>query len=422
MSMDSIPMSQFDMLATPLPTTDTGYPNEAGAANNDAASLNSNGVAPSGKSQAQSISGRSGKSLGNGIGKKLSMIKENPLSRNTTPLRSIEQQGDNRGQLSRSPHLYKRPSALDDRRSMRSGRSAGSRMVAVNPDPESPDMNGQAQGQSQPLQIYSQPPPPEGSLRHHPGANFPPVIPLGTKKSGLSTASEGGPLETPTPMPRMSKGKGKELVPPEASRSDSSGINITIQTPSDPGRTTPRADYFLPSKPPSRLDIPSHSTPRLTPSNALSANQVHGGVRHSTPKIFQAQKLPEEGPNEEDDFIPRMTIRKRIGPDGVYTVNNAGMTPGLVLHQPLPSRVPQFQQGAAGGHAPVTGNLGAELGRELHRTGSDSSLRSQGAYGKFDPDTYKDPALLWAGNAPPGAFGRPRSDTSSKRISYADPR
>ena len=101
----------------------------------------------------------------------------------------------------------------------------------------------------------------------------------------------------------------------------------------------------------------------------------------------------------------------------MFTVNNAGMTPGLVLHQPLPSHVPQVQQNIGG--VPVAGNLGADLAAGLHRAGSSSSLRSQGAYGKFDPNTYQDPAI-WG--APPGAFNheRPRSDTSSRRLSYAD--
>jgi hypothetical protein len=231
-SMDSIPMSQFEMLATPLPTADAGYPRDAGPANTSAASLISNGVLPGGKSQVQSISGRSTKSQGNGIGKKLSVIKENPLSRNSTPLRPITQQDDHHAQGSRSPQLYKRPSALEDRRSMksmRSGRSTGSRMVAVNPDPESPDMVGQ--GQPRPLQIYAQPPPPGNSLHHYTNANLPATAPLKTKKSGLSVTSRGSPLETPTPMPRIDKGKGKELVPPETSKTDGSGIKITIQTP-----------------------------------------------------------------------------------------------------------------------------------------------------------------------------------------------
>lgn len=172
----------------------------------------------------------------------------------------------------------------------------------------------------------------------------------------------------------------------------------------------------------SRNDIPlSHSTPRLTPSNTISATRPQGGVTSSIPKIFQAQKLPEKDPNEEEVFIPRVTIRKRIGPDGVFTVNNAGMTPGLVLHQPLPSRVPQVQQNAAGGPVPVTESLGADLAAGLHRTGSSSSLRSQGAYGKFDPNTYQDPAI-WGAPGPLGTFDydRPRSDTSSRRISYTD--
>jgi hypothetical protein len=228
-SMDSIPMSAFDMLATPLPTTDAGYPRDAGTANVSSASLVSNGVFPSGKSQAQSISGRSAKSQGNGIGKKLSVIKENPLSRNSTPLRPITQQDDNRAQASRSPQLYKRPSGLEDIRSMRSGRSTGSRMVAVNPDPESPDLVGQRQ--APPVQIYSQQPRPGSSLHHYTSGNLPVIAPLRTKKSGLSVTSRGSPLETPTPMPRLDKGKGRELVPPETAKSDGSGIKITIQTP-----------------------------------------------------------------------------------------------------------------------------------------------------------------------------------------------
>lgn len=132
-------------------------------------------------------------------------------------------------------------------------------------------------------------------------------------------------------------------------------------------------------------------------------------IRGSSPKIFFAQGLSDPG-NDEIPKQPFVTVL------GAYT-SNAGMTPGPMLSQILPPRTGSQAQPV--GVVSVPAELGAELHQTaLHRAGSSSSLRSQGSFGKFDPNTYQDPAL-WA--VPPGAYeGRPVSRNSSRRISYAD--
>lgn len=76
------------------------------------------------------------------------------------------------------------------------------------------------------------------------------------------------------------------------------------------------------------------------------------------------------------------------------------MTPGPMLSHLLPTRTDSRAQHVSAVSVPA--ELGAELHQAvLHRAGSSSSLRSQGSFGKFDPNTYQDPAM-WG--APPGAF------------------
>lgn len=211
------------------------------------------------------------------------------------------------------------------------------------------------------------------------------------------------------------------------------------------GHQNPQNENFL-SPRHSSNSLPQHSTPRH--SMATSTTKVAGPtsspqgfprsispIPRSSPKIFLAQGLPNAetngaGDGGEEIKRPRMTVLghvKGMSEDGgggaVYT-SNAGMTPGPMLYQPLPSRgYPQQSQGVGGGPGlgPVPeAGLGADLHQaKLHRVGSSSSLRSQEPYGKFDASTYEDPAI-WA--APPGAFqNRPTSRASSRRLSYADP-
>jgi hypothetical protein len=108
---------------------------------------------------------------------------------------------------------------------------------------------------------------------------------------------------------------------------------------------------------------------------------------------------------------------------------DAGMTPGPTMFHPFPSRPTHPVPPDA--HAQDRQEL-LQPGSRLHRSGSDTSLRSQGSYGKFDSSTYVDPAF-WGPGGPapmpvppgPGGYGRAGSGASmrsgeSKRISYAD--
>jgi hypothetical protein len=114
----------------------------------------------------------------------------------------------------------------------------------------------------------------------------------------------------------------------------------------------------------------------------------------------------------EESKKPKVTVIRRV--EGEWTKNNAGMTPGPALFQPLPSRAPEQQRGELG-------LLNAERG--LHRMGSDTSLRSQGSYGKFDSSTYVDPAFWGAPQNEAGVrpVSRGAQSVESRRISYADP-
>lgn len=159
--------------------------------------------------------------------------------------------------------------------------------------------------------------------------------------------------------------------------------------------------------------VPDGSSPQNPPRSVSP-------MLRSTPKIFLAQGLPEPDYGNDEPKRPRITVLKHFDADGRFT-SNAGMTPGPTIHQPLPSRARQHQQHdlTGGGAMTAMGELGAELAQaKLHRAGSSSSLRSQGSFGKFDASTYVDPAF-WG--APLGAFDRPGSAASSKRLSYADP-
>ncbi|KAF9443412.1 hypothetical protein P691DRAFT_778900 [Macrolepiota fuliginosa MF-IS2] len=439
--------SHFDILTAPSMSMSGGY-SKGGPANTSVGSFGSAGTGPGPNAglggKAQSISGKSAKSGAGGIVKKLSRIEENPMSRDSTPIRPTfgnQNQNQNPG-----PSSIQRPFAfagmgLDggDRRSMRSGKSASSRMITTNPDPvSSPEWSVVSGG---PSQIYARPPMDSALLRPAMASNTSlqgGVAPLRTKKSGGS----GIGLNTPTPMPRASKGKGKEREVPTMLGRDldmvsgsgheaSPGIGIDVQTPSDgvryhTGHQDPHNAAFL-SPRGSTNTLPQHSTPRHSISMATSTTKVSGPtpsprgfprsispIPKSTPKIFQVQA----GPDHEGEMGGRVRNTTEVG----YT-NNAGMTPGPMLFHPLPSKR------QAAGAEPVVGlddMLGAELqlGR-LHRAGSNSSMRSQGSYGKFDASKYEDPAI-WG--APPGAFERagsanglrPVSRGSSRRISYAD--
>jgi len=264
------------------------------------------------------------------------------------------------------------------------------------------------------------------------------IPPLRTKKSGQTIASLGGSqigLDTPTPMPKSKdKGKGKEVVPPMigdergasgSGHGTSPGIGINIQTPSDRARQTSGLDRqdgdFLSPRQSSRTFL-QHSTPRHSVSAATSTTRVPEAASPqgfpnsmppirgaSSPKIFLAQG------DSGNDQVPKQPFVTVLG---AYT-SNAGMTPGPMLAQQLPTHAQSQAQHISTHRVPVPAELGAELQQSiLHRAGSSSSLRSLGSFGKFDPHTYQDPAL-WA--APLGAFeGRPASRGSSRRISYAD--
>lgn len=254
-SLDSVSIhtSQFDMLTAP---SAGGALSRNGPANSSVGSLGSMGVGPS-VGKPQSVSGRSAKSQGAGIGKKLSVIRENPMSRNTTPVKATHQDNNQDSQPLQPPI---RPFApMDgDGRSVRSARSTGSRMVAVNPDPESPEWAMQAgagmglggQEQHQSHQIYARPP--SGSALLRPvSTELPVVAPLRTKKSGLSNTS-GGAVETPTPMPKVNKGKGKERAQPMigemasmSGNETSPGIGIDVQTPVSAHNSHSRDEFSL---------------------------------------------------------------------------------------------------------------------------------------------------------------------------------
>jgi len=156
-------------------------------------------------------------------------------------------------------------------------------MFAVNPDPESPDLQAnvndasnaagvgtggpdstapQRQRQqlhSQEQYVFARQPPADSALLRpasvlsggssaHGGIGFPVVAPLRTRKSGLSNASgasgrsgSGGAIDTPTPMPKRDKRKGKKGLYPlgmvigdamnGGGNDNSPGIEIAIQTP-----------------------------------------------------------------------------------------------------------------------------------------------------------------------------------------------
>lgn len=254
-----ISTSQFDLLNTPG-GSNGGYL-RGGQVNGSAASLSSLG-------RPASLSGKSARSQAGGIPKKLSVIRENPMSRNTTPIGApfTSVSGPTlRGSANSRESLLVRPYASKDGdwRSMKSGKSTNSRMFAVNPDPESPDLqksfdatgvgtssprpaNPQRQRQqkrpSQEPYVLPRPPPADSALLRPASVQsggssargsrgFPVVAPLRTKKSGISNASgSGGPIDTPTPMPREDKGK-KGLHPLGGGNDTSPKIEIAVQTP-----------------------------------------------------------------------------------------------------------------------------------------------------------------------------------------------
>lgn len=239
--------SQFDMLTAP--SVSMGGYSRSGPANTSVASLGSN----AGAGKAPSVSGRSAKSAA--LSKKLSVIKENPSSREPTPGRPSHSQAP--GQVPPASRFTEndirsmRP--VRSMRSMKSGKSTNSRMVVLNPDPESPDWARQA---SQPrTQIYAHPPSNSAlmqsgmpNLSIYEGSGV--IPPLRTKKSGQTITSLGGSqigLNTPTPLPKSKdKGKGKEIVPPMighdrgasgSGHGTSPGIGINIQTPVSKSQT-----------------------------------------------------------------------------------------------------------------------------------------------------------------------------------------
>lgn len=283
-SMDSwasthISTSQFDLLNTPGGSN--GEHLRGGQVNGSVASLNSLG---GGGGRPPSVSGKSARSQAGGISKKLSVIRENPMSRNTTPIGAPftgPTQRSYAGSANSRESVRPLASMDVDRRSLKSGKSTNSRMFAVNPDPESPDhMNNsfdavgvgtrsphhatprrqrqQKRHEIPSLDQYVFPrhPPADSALLRpasvqsggslaHGGRGFPVVAPLRTKKSGMSNVSgasgrsgSGGVIDTPTPMPREDKGKGKKRLYPlgivveGGSGNDTSpGIEIAVQTP-----------------------------------------------------------------------------------------------------------------------------------------------------------------------------------------------
>lgn len=518
-----ISTSQFDLLNVPGgasavggsgSTGGHGYP-RGGQANNSMGSLNSLGTAGGGKPP--SVSGKSARSQAGGIPKKLSVIRENPMSRETTPIR-VGGGGSGGQEQPLVPPV--RPFAVPmdaDRRSMKSARSTRSGMVAVNPDPESPEWQpqnnhiantrpGSTSAQSRlPQQAFPRHPPADSTLLRPdsgvgsisgPGGvgpgGYPVIMPLRTKKSGLSLASGAsgsgeGAIDTPTPMPRGDKGKGKERVyqpgmgpsmmigeaPSGTSGNDTSpGIGIAVQTPSDRGRRHHQqpqddANFLSPRQSSSRSLPPSRhgggtsvatSTTRVqddTQAQPFPPRSV-SPIPRSTPKIFMAQGLPNPSAESllpfEKAKNPRVKVIKHVdsiagghagsvaGSEGGrngWPVNNdnydnAGMTPGPALFQPLPSRAAANQRVGSGQEVYLQADRG------LHRAGSNSSLRSQGSYGKFEPNEYIDIAFWGApesgqvqvgsqdgmvGGEGGGLYRRPMSGQSveSRRISYADP-
>lgn len=281
-------ISQFDLLNTP------GRPNgghlRGSQVNGSVVSLNSLG---GGGGRPPSVSGKSTRSQAGGIPKKLSVIRENPMSRDTTPIGAsfTSVTGPTPrgyvGSANSRESLVARPFAsMDvDRRSVKSGKSTSSRMFAVNPDPESPDLQTfvnnsvdaagvgisspnhatpqrqrqQKRHQMQEQYVFPRQPPADSALLRpasvrsggssaYGGRGFPVVAPLRTKKSGISNMSgasgrsgSGGVIDTPTPMPKEDKGKGKKRLYPlgivvegavSGSGNDTSpGIEIAVQTP-----------------------------------------------------------------------------------------------------------------------------------------------------------------------------------------------
>lgn len=272
----SISTSQFDLLNTPGGPNGRYLRGQVNASVGSPNSMSGRGGRP------LSASGKSARSQAAGIPKKLSVIRENPMSRNPTPVRA-----NFTGVTGPTPHGYagsagSRESLLD-RRSMKSGKSTSSRMFAVNPDPESPDLQAnvndasnaagvgtggpdstapQRQRQqlhSQEQYVFARQPPADSALLRpasvlsggssaHGGIGFPVVAPLRTRKSGLSNASgasgrsgSGGAIDTPTPMPKRDKRKGKKGLYPlgmvigdamnGGGNDNSPGIEIAIQTP-----------------------------------------------------------------------------------------------------------------------------------------------------------------------------------------------
>jgi hypothetical protein len=240
-----ISTSQFDLLTAPGAggTSSGGYPRGT-MANTSVGSLNS--VSTAGGGKPQSVSGGGGP-----IGKKLSMIRESPMSRDATPVRATYNEGGGAEPL--IPPV--RPFAVEgDRRSTRSARSTNSRMVAVNPDPDSsPDWpRGTVAGpgsvtSAQQEQMYPRHPPadsallrPDSGMAGIGAGGYSVMAPLGTKRSGLSNGSAAsggsGAIDTPTPMPKGVKGKGKERAymigeAPGSGNDTSPGIAIAVQTP-----------------------------------------------------------------------------------------------------------------------------------------------------------------------------------------------
>lgn len=252
-SIDSVSThtSQFDLLTAPgmsMSGSGGGY-SRGGPANASVGSLGSIGLGLNGGvGKTQSASGRSARSgAGTGITKKLSVIKETP-SRDTTPVKSTHQH-EGPSQSHGSQPLMRQYPYTDDLRSMKSGKSTSSRMVAVNPDPaSSPEWANQSQ-----RQVYGRPPSDSALMRPAATMSNSSLVPgQGTAKppqtngSGLMNMSGNGSgvgMDTPTPLPRVSKGKGKEKAVPGMIGEDldlgvggsghesSPGIGIDVQTP-----------------------------------------------------------------------------------------------------------------------------------------------------------------------------------------------
>ncbi|KAF9012639.1 hypothetical protein BDQ17DRAFT_1420000 [Cyathus striatus] len=385
-----------------------------------------------GVSSGASASGRSTKSVNKRLNQKeslLSVIREDPASRGTTPMSDRFHSGPGR------------PRAASDTGSM----SMGSVM-----QPNFGALRGQpSQGQIA-LEVDPSKPPP----RHRPTELvFPELLspqPQATG-AGASLHPESARLDpqgsrsqrSPGPTPTTGGTIGISVQPPSQSAS-----------PSEARMSVPQSSIYL-SPNSTRAPLPQHvntaplsftNTPRnqhgalppdfgqhLSPRPPSVRLSVSGG-RHAS-LMMNSASLPNAGPSRSSSpHPPSVRSNSYQGNTGTSQPMSRSNTPKIFQAQQLPGsntpkifqdvpRAESVRSSASRNNRPIASHMIPSAqpsvlpdtlsdGRNLTRVASNSSLRSMGSYSKFDPSTYVDPALWGPEGVPPAAPSRPASAAS----------